>query len=91
MELTEQSIRQLVTEVVKQLDLNVKEAGTVSGSGIFPDIDSAVQAAKTAHQELTAMKLETRGRLVAAMRDVVVANLDVISGNRGPSADLLHR
>ena len=88
MELTEQKIRQVVAEVVRNLDLDgqspstaVSAAGapTAGASGIFGDLDSAVQAAKKAHLDLMAMKLETRGRIVGAMREATLANLELIS------------
>jgi acyl-CoA reductase-like NAD-dependent aldehyde dehydrogenase len=71
MNITEQDVRQLVTDVIKNLDMG--------RSGILPDIDSAVEAAETSHLELMAMKLETRGRIVQSMRDAVCANLELLA------------
>jgi acyl-CoA reductase-like NAD-dependent aldehyde dehydrogenase len=94
MELTEQKIRQVVAEVVKNLDFNSQGlsfgaaapsapmpagAPAAGTAGIFGDLDSAVQAAKKAHRDLMAMKLETRGRIVGAMREAALANLELIS------------
>jgi len=41
---------------------------SISGNGIFDDVESAVAAAKIAHAELMQLTLETRGRVIAAMR-----------------------
>ncbi len=71
MNITEQDVRQLVTDVIKNLDMG--------RSGILPDIDSAVEAAETSHLELMAMKLETRGRIVQSMRDAVCSNLELLA------------
>jgi propionaldehyde dehydrogenase len=89
MELTEQKIRQVVAEVVKNLDFDAQgppspasaaaAADGAGAAGIFGDLDSAVQAAKKAHLDLLAMKLETRGRIVGAMREAALANLELIS------------
>jgi acyl-CoA reductase-like NAD-dependent aldehyde dehydrogenase len=42
------------------------------GHGIFTDIDSAVAAAAAAQRELVALSLETRRRIIAAMRATVL-------------------
>ena len=44
---------------------------TVSGQdGIYPDIDSAVRAARVAFKKLNSMSLEMRKRIIQAIRDV---------------------
>ncbi|MDX9827535.1 MAG: aldehyde dehydrogenase EutE [Spirochaetia bacterium] len=43
-------------------------------AGIFPDLDSAVAAAKIAQRELIALPLDTRRAIIDAMRRVVVWN-----------------
>ena len=84
----EDSIRQIVTGVVKGLDIG-KAAGAPAtapqatdaslGSGIFPDIDSAIAAAKTAQRELVELPLATRVRMVQAMRDTTLDNKEAVS------------
>jgi aldehyde dehydrogenase len=44
------------------------------GTGIFPDLDSAVSAAAAAQRELIALPLETRKAMIAAMRRVIIWN-----------------
>ncbi len=43
-------------------------------AGIFPDLDSAVSAAKIAQRELIALPLDTRRAIIEAMRRVVLWN-----------------
>ena len=75
MEITKAGVRELVEQVLLNLDGRVHPgpSGSVSGSptaqqGVFPDIDSAVRAARSAHNELMARTLETRCKMIAAMR-----------------------
>src|SRR5208283_1352296 len=42
------------------------------GSGVFPDVDSAVAAAGAAQRELVALPLDTRRKMIAAMRRAVL-------------------
>lgn len=72
----ERQLTAIVTEVLRQLRSNSATAGSAArasrqispGGGIFPDVDTAMAAAKKAQIELAAMGLEERERLVAAMR-----------------------
>ena len=88
MSLLEDSVRQIVAGVVKGLDLGPKDGPTPAGteppgaplgSGIFPDVDSAVAAAKTAHREIVQLPLETRRRMIQAMRDATLDNKEAIA------------
>src|SRR5947209_2841452 len=47
--------------------------------GIFDDLDSATQAAHAAHEELVDQSLETRKKIVAAMRKVTADNARELS------------
>ena len=90
MEITEASVRQLVEQVLTSLDGKILRAssltGTVgvpvgvsasgSGRGVFPDIDAAIAAARSAQRELMARTLETRSDVIAAMRRAVLKNLE---------------
>src|SRR3990170_3403523 len=81
MEITEANIRELVEQVVKSLDgqLLRRDGARAAQAGVLPDIESAVRAARTAHQELMKRTLETRRKMVAAMREAAVANVQKIS------------
>jgi len=83
MEITEANVRELVQQVLASLDGKILKGGTPSvtsaaaaGHGVFPDIDSAARAARSAHEQLMARTLETRRRMIAAMRQAVLGNLD---------------
>ena len=79
-------IRQIVEQVLKSQDLAalLGEAGAARpaasggelGSGIFADIDSAVAAAGAAQRELVALPLDTRRRLIEAMRLTVLDSVE---------------
>jgi acyl-CoA reductase-like NAD-dependent aldehyde dehydrogenase len=87
MEITEASVRQLVEQVLTSLDGKILRgapgagsvaSGPVAGArrGVFPDIDAAIRAARSAHEELMARTLETRRQMIAAMRLAVLKNLE---------------
>lgn len=51
----------------------------VSGSGIFPDVNSAVSAAKQGFKELSRLQLKTREKIIANIRKRMLENLEVLS------------
>lgn len=52
----------------------------VSGrDGIYPDIDSAVRAARVAFGRLNAMSLDMRKRIIQAIRDVSIENAELLA------------
>ena len=86
MNVTEQSIREVVEAVVKSIDLeslaaSVSAAGpaAVSSDGIYGDINSAVEAAKQAQEVLVSKPLELRGKIISAMREVSLSHLEELS------------
>ncbi|UCF99911.1 MAG: aldehyde dehydrogenase EutE [Spirochaetaceae bacterium] len=85
MEITEASVRELVEQVLTSLDGKIlrspsripgSETGSGSRAGVFPDIDGAIRAARGAHNELMARTLDTRRKMIAAMRQGVLRNLE---------------
>ena len=83
-------IRQIVAEVLKSPDLaallggagasaGAARAAIPLGNGVFPDIDSAVAAATVAQRELSALPLDTRRRMIDAIRRAVLASNDSLS------------
>ena len=81
MEILEQHIRVLVEEVVKNLNVEgiVQESDVSPESGIFSDIDSAIAAARIAHQELMKLTLETRKAMIQHMRQTIVEQNELLS------------
>jgi propionaldehyde dehydrogenase len=81
-------IRQIVEQVLKSSDiaalLGAADAGSASasaaaGSGVFSDVDSAVKAATAAQRELISLPLDTRTRMIEAMRRAVLSNNESLS------------
>jgi len=80
---TTDEIRQIVEQVLKAYDAQGLLGGAAGapatgapavalGKGIFSDIDGAVAAAAVAQRELAALPLDTRRRVIAAMRAAVL-------------------
>ena len=47
--------------------------------GVFPDVDSAVAAATLAYEQLDAMSLDIRGKMISAIREVTRRNVAELS------------
>jgi acyl-CoA reductase-like NAD-dependent aldehyde dehydrogenase len=84
MEISEASIRELVEQVLSSLDGKILKTGSgavsarqpAAGSGVFGDIETAIRAARRAYNELAARTLDTRRKMIAAMRQEVLKNVD---------------
>jgi acyl-CoA reductase-like NAD-dependent aldehyde dehydrogenase len=80
-------IRQIVEQVLKSADiaalLGAADAGShappAAGGGVFSDVDSAVNAAAAAQRELMALPLDTRTRMIDAIRKAVLSGNDWLS------------
>ena len=89
MQMSEDSIREIVTGIVQGLNLNKATDQTpapaetpsdeVCGNGIFSDIDSAVAAAETAYQALAKLSLATRKVIIEQMRQAILEHKELIS------------
>lgn len=77
MEIDKDRIERIVAEVLKK----IKTLSDSSGQplGVFPDVDSAVAAAREAHLKFLAGTLETRKRAVEEIRRVILENLETLS------------
>jgi len=87
----EDDIRQIVEQVLKSHDVATlvaaaqgsgsapAQAATALGNGIFADIHSAVTAALVAQRHLMALPLDTRKRIIEAMRAAVLEANDSLS------------
>ncbi|MFH1119119.1 MAG: aldehyde dehydrogenase family protein [Bacteroidota bacterium] len=64
----EDSIRQLVQEALKGMNLAPQSIEPIPESGVFNDIGSAVNAAERAFNELSSLTLEIRKLMIANMR-----------------------
>ena len=81
-------IRRIVEEVLKNPDISGLLGGLPAaasaalaelGCGVFADVESAVRAAGAAQRELVALPLDTRTRMIEAMRRAVLANNEALS------------
>ncbi|MFZ4521189.1 MAG: aldehyde dehydrogenase family protein [Bacteroidales bacterium] len=76
----ENDIRALVQEVIHDLNLfPSKERISQGSSGVFPDINQAIQAAGIAFTELNKLTLETRKKIIANIREKALANNEMMS------------
>jgi len=81
--MNEMELKQVVEEVVRKMagQTNVsKTIPTVSlGKGVFEDINDAIAAAKVAQEELKVMPLEFREKIIARIREKIMANKEILS------------
>jgi propionaldehyde dehydrogenase len=68
-----------VSPVQQFTDINVLSAPDGEEGGVFATIDGAVAAAKKAQMELKDISLSTRKKIIAAMRDAITKNADVLA------------
>ncbi|MEI6633862.1 MAG: aldehyde dehydrogenase, partial [Chlamydiota bacterium] len=84
MNLTEAQIAAIVENVITRLAgegavEKAASAGTSSGDGVFPDVDSALRAAELAQRELDAQSLDKRREMVAVIRRAVEENVQTLA------------
>ena len=83
MNVSEQVVSDIVRKVLERLGRGPTAAGAASratvGSGIFPDLNSAVDAARVAHETLAGEMLELRDKIIRAMRRCIVDNAEALS------------
>ncbi len=76
----EKNIRQLVQEVIHDLNLYpAKEEHSPVNAGVFSSISEAIHAAGLAFMELNKLSLETRKNIIANIRKTALANNEKIS------------
>jgi acyl-CoA reductase-like NAD-dependent aldehyde dehydrogenase len=75
----EDSVRQIVEEVIKGMDLYQSKDNPVKNVGVFSSITSAIEAADKAFREFGKISLETRKNIITNIRKIALANKDVIS------------
>ena len=75
----EESVRQIVEEVINSMDLNLSKGAPAKNVGIFSSIHAAVDAAGIAFKSMGKITLETRKNIIANIRKVALANKEVLS------------
>lgn len=86
MGISETEVRLIVEKIVKQLgdrsDASPFEADEIDGgesSGLFTNIESAIDAAEKAYFELHKLSLEHRKEMIRQIRKTVMSNLELLS------------
>ncbi|MEI6749873.1 MAG: aldehyde dehydrogenase family protein [Bacteroidales bacterium] len=75
----EESVRQIVEEVIKNMDISIPKDNDVKNTGVFTDINNAIDAAELAFKEFGKITLETRKNIISNIRKITLANTEVIS------------
>ena len=80
----QRTIERIVAEVVERVSKTPASTSPAlrsegAGLGVFTDMDSAIRAATAAQRELIAMSMADRERMIQAMRDVTMAQLEDLS------------
>ncbi|PKP39618.1 MAG: aldehyde dehydrogenase EutE, partial [Bacteroidetes bacterium HGW-Bacteroidetes-15] len=75
----EENIRQLVTDVLKEMDLNSVKAPSTGKIGVFSDINDAIIAADIAFREFIQLPLDKRAQIVENIRKVSLEQNETMS------------
>ncbi|MBI9067925.1 MAG: aldehyde dehydrogenase EutE [Salinivirgaceae bacterium] len=75
----EQNIRQLVGQVIKDMNLTPEPETNTENIGAHSNLDSAVNAADIAFKEFTLVNLETRKDIIEEMRKISLENRELLS------------
>jgi len=79
MSLTDDQIRRIIEDTVKQISGTCVEPNLASTCWLCDDPESAIQAAKAAQQQLMKLSLEERGQLIEAMRAAAREQVNYLS------------
>lgn len=74
-------LESIVAEVLERLETERSPGAPGAGAplGIYADLDAAVAAARSAFARFRDVPVETRGRIIASIRETLLANLDVLA------------
>ena len=75
----EESVRQIIAEVINGMDINLPKDDEIKGIGVFTNINDAIDAAGLAFTELGNLSLETRKDMIAGIRKHCLASVEIIS------------
>ena len=79
MSLTDDQIRKIIEDTVKQISGTCVEPNPASTCWLCDDPESAIQAAKASQQQLMKLSLEERGQLIEAMRAAAREQVNYLS------------
>lgn len=75
----EHNIRQLVSQVLKEMDITTPKPSSTGRIGVFGNIEDAISAADKAFREYIQLPLDTRSKIVENIRKVSLAQNETIS------------
>jgi acyl-CoA reductase-like NAD-dependent aldehyde dehydrogenase len=90
MEINEKDLKLIIESVLNKLEtaksdksdkevFDTSSVKTLGQDGIFEEINTAVDAAETAHLELIKLTLEKRREIIQSIRKIIISNLEEIS------------
>ncbi len=79
MDKLEESIRQIIEEVISGMDLNLPKSDSIKNAGVFSNIHQAIDAAELAFKEYGKITLEARKEIISAIRKTCLANMEIMS------------
>ncbi|HSV76112.1 MAG TPA: aldehyde dehydrogenase family protein [Bacteroidales bacterium] len=79
MENLEQNIREMVNQVLREMNLGQGKTPSSSQSGVFSTIEDAIEAAEKAFQTFTALPLDKRTAIIENIRKVCTENNEVMA------------
>ena len=79
MDKLEESVRQIIEEVINGLDLNLAQEKGNKNTGIFSDMHAAIDAAGLAFKEFGQITMETRKNIISNIRKSCLANNEILA------------
>ena len=79
MENLEESVRQIIKDVIKGMDLSLPKDAATDSLGVFPTISKAIDASELSFREFGKLSLEIRKNIISNIRKVCQANKEMIS------------
>lgn len=76
----EQNIRKLVEEVIKGMNLDLTDGNSIQkGTGVFSNLNDAIEAADKAHKVFIDLGLEVREKIIENIRKISLSYKEIIS------------
>ncbi len=79
MDKLEESVRQIIEQVINGMDINLSKNTDVNNAGVFAGIHQAIDAADIAFKEFGKLTLEVRKDIISNIRSICQANKEIIS------------
>lgn len=79
MDKLEESVRQIIEEVINGMDINLPKDTNVKNAGVFAGIHQAIDAADIAFKEFGKLTLEVRKDIISNIRSICQVNKEIMS------------